>query len=350
MDKIAQFMQESLSDSEIRDVCFYYFPELYETLDVAGMTKDQRIREVLAYVRRRKQEEKLVAALQARFPKLMAQAFPTGVDPKPPPTAEDVSLPWQERLPRPVLIGLGLGLVTTVILALVIAGFDPPLPPPDPYAPTLTPDEIITDGGPILVGQAAVGEWDASGVAEFSFADGPGQFDFIVEADEQTNPTLLLFDPVDLDDPLFYVDFGADNVEAWRFVNFEDSRTYKLVLDGRPNGEFKLTVTRSWPQPIELEEPFVGQLEGANPAVFLLSDAPAQVNVRLQMSDPTPNTPLLYVLDEAGEQIGYFDQASAEGEIMISTLSLPEGKNVRFVVRDTANDGARFEFVVESGE
>jgi hypothetical protein len=348
MEELAQFMQESLSDSEIQDVCFYYFPELYENLNVPGITKDQRIREVLAYVRRRNQDEKLVAALKARFPQLMAEAFPDGVgEPAPPP---EVAIEWRERFPRPVLIGLGIGLITTLILALVISNVDPPLPPPDPSIPTPTTDVIITDGGPLMVGQTADAEWDATGVATFGFADGPGQFDFVVEADEDSNPILLLFDAIDSETPLFYIDFQQGNVEEWRYVNFGDNRTYRLVVQGRPNGTFFLSVTRSWPQPLGLGDVVDGVLEGANPAVFLLQDAPAQVNVRLEMSDPTRNQPLLFMLDESGEQIGYYDQANDAGEIVVNGFDLPAGEDVRFVVRDQANDGARFTFLVESAE
>ncbi len=258
-----------------------------------------------------------------------------------------------------MLIGLGIGLLATLVLALIISNVDPPLPPPDPYAPTPTTQEILTSSGPILAGQTAVGTWNQSGEANFGFADGPGQFDFVVEivgaelitatgeVSATVDPALRLYDAADLSEPLFVVDFRADGLEEWRYVNFSHGRAYRLVVQGEPGREFALTVTRSWPQPIWLGEEVTGVLEGVNPAVYALRDAPARVNVRLAIEDTTASQPLLYLLDENWQELGRFDQPDASGDITLTNFALPAEQTIRFVLRDTANNGVGFRLLIE---
>ena len=77
--QLETFMRDGLSDAEIQDVCFYYFADLYEELNVDGLTKSKRLRGVLAYMRRKNMTAHLVAALYKRHGEQMAEEFPEGL-------------------------------------------------------------------------------------------------------------------------------------------------------------------------------------------------------------------------------------------------------------------------------
>lgn len=358
MSTIEEFLHQALNEAELREVCAAYFPELQGMLAEEGLNHEEKATAVWRHIQAQQAEAKLITALQARFPQKIKAAFPDGLHP-PPPTPDEVAIEWRERLPRPVLLGLGIGLLTTLLLALIISNMTPPLPPPDPYAPTPETDEILTASGPILAGQTAVGKWNNTGRATFGFGDGPGQFDFVVEIVGATfitatgelsatvDPALILFDAANPTVPLFEIDFRTDGLEEWRYVNFGDGRAYQLVVVGEPGQEFALTVTNSWPQPIWLGEEVTGLLEGVNPAVYALRDAPAQINLRLSMDNPTTSQPLLYLLDENWQELGRFDQPDHNGDITLTNFALPAEQTIRFVVRDTANNGVGFRLLIE---
>jgi formylglycine-generating enzyme required for sulfatase activity len=98
------FMRDCLSDAEIQDVCFYYFADLYEELKVDGLTKSKRLREVLAYVRRRKMTAHLVAALYERHGDQMNEEFPDGLEAGVTVPAVPVTPAVYERNPRQIFL------------------------------------------------------------------------------------------------------------------------------------------------------------------------------------------------------------------------------------------------------
>jgi len=60
---IRQFLFDFFNDAELATLCFDFFPEVQDNF-TAGMTKQQKILELLGYCQRREVVPNLLAALQ----------------------------------------------------------------------------------------------------------------------------------------------------------------------------------------------------------------------------------------------------------------------------------------------
>lgn len=93
---LADFMNERLSDQELLDLCFYYFFELFEEINVDAWSKRRRVREFLARAVQRKKLPHVAQALQTMLPELWTESFPDGLPQRQvltPPTPEVTQLP-----------------------------------------------------------------------------------------------------------------------------------------------------------------------------------------------------------------------------------------------------------------
>lgn len=72
---VRAFLLDSFSDEEVEGLCFMYFPEAQNTFS-AGMSKEAKARQLIAYCQHRGLIAELFKALQAERPVVFAQVFP----------------------------------------------------------------------------------------------------------------------------------------------------------------------------------------------------------------------------------------------------------------------------------
>jgi hypothetical protein len=71
---IRHFIQQRFNDSELRDFCLAYFPQVHDEFTI-GMNRSQMVRELVDYCRRHERMPDLMAALQRDRPQQFQEYF-----------------------------------------------------------------------------------------------------------------------------------------------------------------------------------------------------------------------------------------------------------------------------------